>query len=93
MATFQRDGLDIAYEVHGAGVPVLLLHGVTVSFAGNFGAGFEFPHDGMVAEDEAVPGKFAFFASIGASHAFIPANKEALAAMHGWFNSAVRNSA
>lgn len=38
MATFQRDGLDIAYEVHGMGFPVVLLHGVTVSFAGNFGA-------------------------------------------------------
>lgn len=38
MASFQRDGCNIAYEVHGSGPPVVLLHGVTVSFAGNFGA-------------------------------------------------------
>jgi hypothetical protein len=51
-------------------------------------AGFGFPHDGVVAENEAAPEKFEFAASIGASHAFIPANKTALAAVHGWFNSA-----
>lgn len=38
MASFQRDGHDIAYEVHGNGVPIVLLHGVAVSFAGNYGA-------------------------------------------------------
>lgn len=38
MASFQRDGHDIAYEVHGSGAPVVLLHGVTVSFAGNYSA-------------------------------------------------------
>ena len=37
MASFQRDGHDIAYEVHGSGAPIVLLHGVTVSFAGNYG--------------------------------------------------------
>lgn len=38
MAHIERNGYRIAYEVHGSGRPVLLLHGVTVSFAGNFGA-------------------------------------------------------
>lgn len=38
MAWFQRNGHDIAYEVYGTGTPVVLLHGVTVSFAGNFGS-------------------------------------------------------
>jgi hypothetical protein len=38
MTTFERDGHRIAYEVHGVGRPVLLLHGVTVSFARNYAA-------------------------------------------------------
>jgi len=38
LATFRRDGHEIAYEVHGAGTPTILLHGVTVSFAGNYAA-------------------------------------------------------
>lgn len=38
MASIERDGYRIACEVHGTGRPVLLLHGVTVSFAGNYGA-------------------------------------------------------
>ena len=38
MPTFQRDGVDIAYEIRGSGAPILLLHGVTVSFAGNYAA-------------------------------------------------------
>jgi pimeloyl-ACP methyl ester carboxylesterase len=38
MTTFERDGHRIAYEIHGVGRPVLLLHGVTVSFAGNYAA-------------------------------------------------------
>jgi pimeloyl-ACP methyl ester carboxylesterase len=36
--SFQRHGHEIAYEIHGTGVPVVLLHGVTVSYAGNYGA-------------------------------------------------------
>lgn len=36
MTSFLRDGHEIAYEVHGTGVPIVLLHGVTVSFAGNY---------------------------------------------------------
>ena len=31
-----RDGFRIAYEIHGHGVPVVMLHGITVSFFGNF---------------------------------------------------------
>jgi pimeloyl-ACP methyl ester carboxylesterase len=38
MASIERDGYCIAYEVHGSGRPVLLLHGVTVSFVGNYAA-------------------------------------------------------
>lgn len=33
---FQHAGLRLHYEIHGQGLPVLLLHGITVSFAGNF---------------------------------------------------------
>ncbi len=38
MPTFTHDGHAIHYEVHGSGAPVLLLHGICVSFAGNFAA-------------------------------------------------------
>lgn len=75
-------------------VPTACIYGVW-PWLGLLGilAGFGFPHDGMVAEDEAMPERFEFAASIDASHAFIPANKDALAAVHDWFNSTVRNSA
>lgn len=39
MPYFVRDGYSIHYEVHGQGRPVIMLHGICVSFAGNF-AGF-----------------------------------------------------
>lgn len=39
MPSFARGGYSIHYEVHGEGKPVILLHGICVSFAGNF-AGF-----------------------------------------------------
>lgn len=32
-----RDQYSIYYEIHGEGLPVLLLHGICVSFAGNYG--------------------------------------------------------
>ncbi|MGH8760403.1 MAG: alpha/beta fold hydrolase [Burkholderiales bacterium] len=38
MPHFVNDGLSLHYEVHGSGRPVVLLHGGTVSFAGNFAA-------------------------------------------------------
>ncbi len=38
MSHFSRDGFSIHYETHGSGPPVVLLHGICVSFAGNFGA-------------------------------------------------------
>ena len=38
MPHFSRDGFSIHYETHGSGPPVVLLHGICVSFAGNFGA-------------------------------------------------------
>lgn len=38
MSHFSRDGFSIHYETHGSGLPVVLLHGICVSFAGNFGA-------------------------------------------------------
>lgn len=38
MPHFSNDGLSLAYEVHGSGPPVVMLHGAAVSFAGNFGA-------------------------------------------------------
>jgi len=38
VARFVRDGYSLHYETHGEGRPVVLLHGITVSFAGNFGA-------------------------------------------------------
>ena len=38
MPTFINRGQAIHYEVHGSGLPVLLLHGICVSFSGNFGA-------------------------------------------------------
>lgn len=34
---FENGGFSLHYEVHGAGAPVLLLHGGAVSFAVNFG--------------------------------------------------------
>lgn len=36
MPRYVNDGLSLHYEVHGAGRPVVLLHGITVSFAGNY---------------------------------------------------------
>jgi pimeloyl-ACP methyl ester carboxylesterase len=36
--SFANDGLTLAYEVHGSGLPVVMLHGAAVSFAGNYGA-------------------------------------------------------
>ncbi len=36
MPSFTRNGYSIYYEVHGEGNPVILLHGICVSFAGNF---------------------------------------------------------
>jgi pimeloyl-ACP methyl ester carboxylesterase len=36
MPHFSRDGHSIHYEIHGEGPPVILLHGICVSFAGNF---------------------------------------------------------
>jgi pimeloyl-ACP methyl ester carboxylesterase len=38
MPYFSRDGFSIHHETHGNGPPVVLLHGICVSFAGNFGA-------------------------------------------------------
>ena len=38
MPTFTNHGQVIHYEIHGLGAPVLLLHGICVSFASNFGA-------------------------------------------------------
>ncbi len=39
MPQFVNDGHSLSYEVHGSGHPVVLLHGICVSFAGNFAAG------------------------------------------------------
>lgn len=39
MPNFIRDGYSISYEIHGEGPSVIMLHGICVSFAGNF-AGF-----------------------------------------------------
>jgi pimeloyl-ACP methyl ester carboxylesterase len=36
MAYLMRNGHAIHYEIHGDGRPVILLHGICVSFAGNF---------------------------------------------------------
>ncbi len=38
MPTFTNHDHALHYEVHGSGQPVLLLHGICVSFAGNFAA-------------------------------------------------------
>ena len=38
MPRFANDGHSLHYEVHGEGRPVVLLHGITVSFAGNCAA-------------------------------------------------------
>lgn len=38
MPQINRHGVDIHYEVHGTGKPVLLLHGATVNFQGNYAA-------------------------------------------------------
>jgi hypothetical protein len=75
-------------------VPTACIYGVW-PWLGALGifAGFGFPHDGMVAKDEAAPEKFHFAIPIIASHAFIPANKSALAAVYGWFNSEISNGA
>jgi hypothetical protein len=50
-------------------------------------AGFRLPHDGMVAADEATWAGADRFTAIRASHAFIPAHRDALAAASGWFDS------
>lgn len=36
MPTFNCNGCTLHYEVHGKGMPIILLHGLTVSFAGNY---------------------------------------------------------
>jgi pimeloyl-ACP methyl ester carboxylesterase len=36
MPIFNSNGVSIAYEIHGNGQPIVLLHGLTVSFATNF---------------------------------------------------------
>ena len=38
MPLFTHEGQALHYEVHGVGRPVILLHGICVSFAGNYGA-------------------------------------------------------
>ncbi|MGH2793545.1 MAG: alpha/beta fold hydrolase [Actinomycetota bacterium] len=38
MPHFTNDGINLAYEVHGSGDPVVMLHGAAVTFTGNFGA-------------------------------------------------------
>ncbi len=38
MPTFIKDGYTLSYEIHGEGAPVVLLHGLTVSFTGNYAA-------------------------------------------------------
>ncbi len=38
MPIYVNDGFSLHYEIHGSGFPVVMLHGVTVTFAGNFGA-------------------------------------------------------
>ncbi len=38
MGRFTHDGCSLHYEIHGEGRPVVLLHGICVSFAGNYGA-------------------------------------------------------
>jgi len=38
MPSFVSDGHFLNYEVHGSGHPVVLLHGICVSFAGNYAA-------------------------------------------------------
>ncbi|MCH8622281.1 alpha/beta hydrolase [Undibacterium sp. TS12] len=48
--------------------------------------GFGFPHDGMVAADEAVPSPQAQAIPVPASHAFIPSNTHALQAVEQWFS-------
>ncbi|WP_439464304.1 esterase/lipase family protein [Roseateles sp. NT4] len=70
-------------------VPTACIYG-TWPWLGALGlfAGFKLPHDGMVAADEAAPGRFALAAPIRASHAFIPAHPAALAAASGWFEAA-----
>lgn len=37
MPTVQNETIGIHYEVHGSGHPVVLLHGATVNFKGNYG--------------------------------------------------------
>ena len=38
MPTFDSAGVPIYFEVHGDGLPLVLLHGLTVSFQRNFRA-------------------------------------------------------
>lgn len=38
MLHFSNEGISLAYEVHGAGQPVVMLHGAAVTFTGNFDA-------------------------------------------------------
>jgi len=38
MPNFVNEGVSLYYEVHGSGLPVVMLHGAAVSFEGNYGA-------------------------------------------------------
>jgi hypothetical protein len=49
--------------------------------------GFKLPHDGMLAVEEVLVPNAELSIPIQASHAFIPNNREALKAIHNWFNS------
>ena len=49
--------------------------------------GFKLPHDGMLAAEEVLAPNAEASIPIQASHAFIPSNREALKAIHSWFNS------
>ncbi|MFZ6798870.1 esterase/lipase family protein [Undibacterium sp. Di24W] len=52
-----------------------------------FFEGFQLPHDGMLAVQEVLAPDAEISIPIHASHAFIPNNREALIAIHNWFNS------
>ncbi|MBI3728239.1 MAG: alpha/beta hydrolase [Burkholderiales bacterium] len=77
---------DLMNSVPLLDIPTAHIYGVW-PWLGAFGVffGFKFPHDGMVAADEALPSSQAHSVPVPASHAFIPLNDDALRAIEQWF--------
>ncbi|MBC3918212.1 alpha/beta hydrolase [Undibacterium sp. CY18W] len=79
---------DLMNSIPLPDMPTAYIYG-TWPWLGAFGFffGVGFPHDGMVAADEAIPSSQAQATPVPASHAFIPSNDDALRAIEQWFSA------